>query len=275
MKRRVAETLASWLRENTPEVAGWLEPDATPAYGVMGPWEVGHAIQYLGRRPTVVDNFGDDLGPENFERAARYFASEEPEALAILEALGVRYVVTGPGIVVGEPPGPGSMLRSLRVRDGAALVGGSGGQGGPRAPALERHRLVWDSPSLSPRAPDAVPLYKVFEVVRGARIQGRAPPGAQVGLELVLRTGRGRDTGYQATSVADASGRFEFRVPHAAPGGTPDVRARGPYRIRCGGTVFRVRVDEAAVARGSAIRVEGACPGDVERGPLLEDDRGL
>jgi asparagine N-glycosylation enzyme membrane subunit Stt3 len=269
LKRRVTETLAIWLRENTPEVDGWLELDATPAYGVMGPWEVGHAIQYLGRRPTVIDNFGDDLGTDNFERAARYFASPEPEALEILEDLRVRYVVTGPGAVIGAPPGPRSMARALAVRDGAALAGS------PSVPALERHRLLWESSSLSPRDPDAAPLYKVFEVVPGARIEGQAPAGARVALDLALRTGRGRDTGYRATTVADASGRFEFRVPHAAPGGTADVRAPGAYQIRCGSRVTRLRVAEEAVARGAQVLVEGACPEDAGVRPLLEDDRGL
>jgi len=253
-QRRVTESLALWLRENTPEAGGWLERDAAPEYGVLAPWEAGHAIEYLGRRPTVIDEFGDDLGPENFARAGRYFASAEPEALAILESLGVRYVVTGPGAVTAEHPGPDSMFRALRVRDGAALEAGAG------APALERHRLVWESPSLAPRDPGAAPLYKVFEVVAGARIEGRASPGEAIALDLALRTGRGRDTRYRARSVADASGRFAFRVPHPAPGGTRDIRALGPYQLRCGGAVLPIRVGEDAVARGAVIQAPRACP---------------
>ena len=51
-------------------------------------------LEYRARRPTVTDNFGNDLGSENYPAALRVFQSDEADAAPLLEALAVRYVVT-------------------------------------------------------------------------------------------------------------------------------------------------------------------------------------
>ena len=43
---------------------GPVDTDAAIAheYGVMAHWTDGHVIEYVAQRPTIVTNFGDDLG---------------------------------------------------------------------------------------------------------------------------------------------------------------------------------------------------------------------
>ena len=53
---------ATWLRERTPSSGDPYSQGAEPTFGVLGHWQYGHIIQYVGERPTVVGNFGDDVG---------------------------------------------------------------------------------------------------------------------------------------------------------------------------------------------------------------------
>ncbi len=251
---RILLETAHWLRVGTPPTAGWLDPEQEPAYGVLGPWHAGHAIEYTGRRPAVVDNFGDDLGPENFARAARYFRSAEPEAAAIAAALGARYVVVGRVFDFGPPaPGPESSFRALSERDGAA---GSDGE-----PAWVRHRLVYESRPVGGSGPDRPSLYRVYELVPGARIRGRAAPGARVELELTVWSNRLRAFAYRSAARADAAGSYRFRVPYAIGGEPGAVRTAPAYRLRCGDAVAEVHVPESAVLSGAELAGPALCDG--------------
>ena len=246
---RVLLETALWMRSGTPPTSGWLEAGARPEYGVIGPWEAGHAIEYAARRPAVVDGFGDDLGPENMERAERYFRAAEPEALEIAASLRARYALVAADFGwTGPRPGPGSLFRSLHVRDGSAAG---------RWPAAGGHRLVYESGP--PAAGARRALYKVFEIVAGARIEGRAAPGARVALELPLRTNRGRAFAYRAAAEADAAGRYAFRVPYASGGAAGAVEAGGAYRLACQGERADVAVSEASVREGRAVAGPDLC----------------
>src|SRR5262249_37968288 len=137
VRRRAMLELALWLRRRTPPTAGWLDPARTPEYGVLGPWEIGHILEYVARRPAGADNSGDDVSGRGFAEAARYYASDEPEASQLLDALGVRYV-----IAQREPPFPGpppserSMFASLYYFDGREVAAPEGAAGLGAVPAL-------------------------------------------------------------------------------------------------------------------------------------------
>ncbi len=63
---------------------------------------------------------------------------------------------------------------------------------------------------------------KLFEQVEGARVEGLAPPGSTVALQIPLRVrNTGRVLKYRQSCQADAEGRFHLTVPYAtepAPG---------------------------------------------------------
>jgi hypothetical protein len=226
-KQQTAARAARWLRDHTPETSGWLDPAARPEYGVLADWTLGHAITTEGRRPTVVDNFGDDLGPRNFELARRYFdAADEREGSAILDALGARYVVVGPGT--------GMLRRALRG-DGRHLA---------------RHRLLAEIP-----ADDPGQALRIYEHVAGARLTGRVAPGERVRARLVLGAPRGRRIVYERSATAGAGGRFELRVAHATEAVPGGLRVAGPYELRAGDRLARVRIDVEAVREGLRVPV--------------------
>ncbi len=265
LAQNVAIATSEYLRRETPTTSGWLDADAWPEYSVMGPWPIGHVIEYVGRRPTVTDGFGDDLGPENFERAARYYAAEEPEALAIAERLGVRYVIAQRSATfLGREPGAASMLTALFVRDGSERPLPSTRDAGAIAPpspttfpALHRHRLIYESAPPGERSPERESLFKLFEIVVGAEIVGRATPGGRVSAAVELKTNRKRDYLYFTSTTVREDGGYTLRLPYAngGPNKRGVVGVGMHYTIACGDAKRPIGVTERDVQSGAKLRV--------------------
>ncbi|NQZ97663.1 MAG: hypothetical protein HRU01_14225 [Myxococcales bacterium] len=250
-----------WIRTHTPETSGWLDARAVPEYGVLGPWSMGHVVEYAGRRPTVTNAFGDDIGRENFDLARRYFLAGEAEALRIAERLAVRYVVTSEDYAhLGGDPESHSTIVAFAMYDGTRRGAFPALQLRPRRPLI-RHRLLFESLAV-PNRPDAVGAFKVFEVVAGARIRGRARPGARVIARLGLRTNRGRSLVYENGASADGAGRWEIPVPYANRGQPGSTAVGDSYSILCEGEQRRVIVTEAAVQQGLAVVGPRLCGAD-------------
>jgi asparagine N-glycosylation enzyme membrane subunit Stt3 len=251
--RAAMAELASGIRAHTPDPSDWLDENAKPAWGVLAPWALGNAIEYRGRRPTVSNGFGNDIGSANYEGALRYFQSDEASAAKLLEDLSVRYVVTqrDTGFLGGEPA-PGAMAIALFRRDGSLA--------GPAA-AAERHRLIYDSKPLFFTSHPREPRYKVFEFVPGARIVGQSAPGARIRVRLGVRTNRGRRFVYSAAVSADADGRYELRVPYSTQGGPRQLDVDPAYRIKCGDEQQLVSVDESDVLAGARVEGPRLCAG--------------
>lgn len=255
---RVAEQakleMARWLQRKTPATSGWLDSKARPEYAVLAPWDLGHVIEYLGRRPTVVNNFGDDIGAENFELARRYWELGEAAGSLLLEKVGARYVVARWRDVVVLDPLPGSLLYALVLRDGSEDPVAPG-----TYPALSRHRLVFESRRWQGADVDAPAFYKVFEHVRGARVQGRAAAGARVVATLKLQTNHGRKFQYRTRTTADASGHYELRLPYSNFGEPAAVRTDENYTIYCRFDIASLVVDEDAVRSGRRLDGPTVC----------------
>jgi dolichyl-diphosphooligosaccharide--protein glycosyltransferase len=254
--QRSLVALGRWLERHSPPTAGWLDPAARPEYGVLAPWGDGHVLRYVARRPMVQDNFGDDVGTRGFELAERYYAAgSEEEALSILRELGVRYVVVrGAGSGHGRGYGAASMQARLhRLKGASGSLGGEGGEAAGRVPALVHHRLLVDAESRDERAGRSRPAYRLFEVVAGARVIGRAPPGAIVSVRLALRPGAGARFFYVAETTADAAGRYALTLPYANSGAASDVRPGRHYELRSGEARASLAVSEAEVQEGAAV----------------------
>jgi dolichyl-diphosphooligosaccharide--protein glycosyltransferase len=257
---RATLEMARWFDRQTPPTAGWLDPARQPEYGVLGPWGVGHMLQYAGRRPTVVDNFGDDVAERGFELARRYYASPELDASRILDELGVRYVIAqrDPAFP-GPAPDEHSMFTSLYYLDGSEFEPGPEARGRPAVPALARHRLVYESALRLAAAPDLPPFFKVFEHVPGARVEGRARPGARVEARVELRTNRGRELVFRTHAWADGEGRYALRLPYANRGAPPSVRVGPAYALACDGEHAQLVLREREVRRGATLAGPALC----------------
>jgi asparagine N-glycosylation enzyme membrane subunit Stt3 len=256
---------AAWLGRHTPPTRGWLDASVQPEYAILAPWVMGHVIEYVARRPTTTNNFGDDIGSGNFLSAQAYYAADEARASELLDRLDVRYVVVPfrVGFLAERPP-PASMYHALFGHDGARFTP-RGAAPGKAVPALERHRLIFEF-SRTNRDEGRRPTYKVFEYVRGARLRGRSSPGAEIHAELSLETREGRSFVYSARATVAGSGRFVLRVPYASGIQAGAVTSADHYVVRCESEPAEIRpparevfVDESDVVRGKLVRVPDPC----------------
>lgn len=248
--------VARWLALHSPPTSGWLDPGAQPEYGILAAWGDGHLLRWIARRPVVQDNFGDDVGVDNFARAERYFAStSESEALAILAGLRVRYVlVRGSGSGHGGGYAPESLFARLHRLKGTSGSLAAGPEGGTvRVAALAHHRLLLDAAARDARAGESRPAYKLYEVVAGARVSGRAAPGALVMLRLPVHAGSAGRFVYRSETRADADGRYSLALPYANEGAVSDLRPAPHYDLQSGNARATLAVDEAAVRDGLPI----------------------
>lgn len=246
---------AKAVRAVTPETTGFSHPAARPEYGIVSHANLGHALQWVARRATPTDPFWEYIGPENWDRAFGLLnATRERRAVELAGELRARYVVV--------TPGPARDRISDRLFRDDGLRRGS-------HPALRRFRLVTEGPrggrpiqaAFEPpfeRPREFVP-YKLFEIVRGARLEIAAAPERHVEARLRVRTPTGREFTYRTAARSNAEGTAQLLVPYAnAPAG-PDS---GPHEvvtdpvwsIRIGGEEAGVLfVPERAVLEGRVV----------------------
>jgi dolichyl-diphosphooligosaccharide--protein glycosyltransferase len=259
-EQRALTQLSRWLAAHTPATSGYWDASLRPEYGVLGAWGDGHVLRYVAQRPVVQDNFGDDVGEQGFALAEAYFAeTSEPAALRIAERLRARYVVVRGG---GSGHSAGYAARSLLKRLNR-LNGTEGNlRAGDAAPAehvaaLTQHRLIFDARAARGPSDGSRPNYKIFEIVPGARIAGRARPLAEVRAELGIAFGRRGGMRYSSTTRAGADGRYEIVVPYAndlpADAMADEIRPRRAYRLLSDGREIAVFVSDTEVRSGARV----------------------
>ncbi|OGP84519.1 MAG: hypothetical protein A2Y95_11080 [Deltaproteobacteria bacterium RBG_13_65_10] len=91
-------------------------------------------------------------------------------------------------------------------------------------PPMPSFRLVWESSvrMTSVRIPGFLPrdfpsTIKLFEVVTGARVQGRCAPGGRVRLAVPVKTNTGRRFDWTAEAQCARWGHYVLRSPYASP----------------------------------------------------------
>jgi hypothetical protein len=89
--------------------------------------------------------------------------------------------------------------------------------------------------------------------VPGARVVGRAAPGAVVTARLAVRAGAAGRFFWSAEATADAEGRYALTLPYANRGAATDVRPAPSYELRSGDARAPLAVDEAAVRDGATL----------------------
>ena len=204
MGKRLMLDAGNWLRENAGHDLDFTHPQTTPDHGLMAPWHLGHRLLYSSRLPTVVGNFGDDLGKENFARYRGYMRSAEPQAATRLDHVRARFVVVESlDDDARDRLGPRTMLRRLTASPLADL-------------AFHRLRYATRVPPGRPH----VRSYRVFERVAGAEVVGFALPGAAVDARMRVRAGK-RGILLLHTTSADEDGIYRLRLAQASADGVP------------------------------------------------------
>ncbi len=271
-----------------PENLSIPYPYPDTAYGVMSWWDYGHVITYWAHRIPNANPFQSGVG----EAAKFLTAKTEEEASNVLNALGIngkpgaRYVVSNAymaydilqtiGIWVEDygyytriqtNQGPQD-VPSLKYYDNMEaklhIFDGNG---------LKQYRLVHESPR-NPYNDEPyykniynilyggnIPvensgLVKVFEYVKGAKIEGRAPPNTTVTLTNTIKTNIERTVQYSQTT--SSNGTYAFTVPYSTLGPIPgetqfDTRPTGPYTVTFGNASKQIDVSEKDVLEGRTI----------------------
>ena len=273
----------TWLRDNTPPTSGYLLLDATPEYGVLAANTFGHSIITDGRRPASATPFGGHL--EDF--AEFLLATTEAEANAVMDRLQCRYVMIMPfasyldsfARVIGRDARYAVLVDRIDRRRGCMLdtdtrellpayyrtmasrlfTGGSAAM----APGnddlilgVTRYRSVYEANDRARFGGGEFSSLQFFEYVTGARLIGRAAPGADVHLQLSVQTNVGRQFLYRNFTRADAGGQFTFTLPYATANTPYATRPIGLYRFISDGPVTTLSVDERDVQEGRTLRVD-------------------
>jgi dolichyl-diphosphooligosaccharide--protein glycosyltransferase len=277
-----ARSVLEYLARSTPATSFYERPTRMPEYGVVAEWSFGHYIQRVGRRPAVVDNFGDHAGdPRQVERF--FLATDERSALAYLDSVGARYVLVrdlaagfqglipdaavrarfvrdavfaapGRARIEFAPAIAGTMLYRLSVLNG----GGAPSASDTAATPLSRLRLVAESEALDELGGGTrVAAIKLYAVVRGARlaVTGFAPD-EDAALLAAVTSPRGRRFPYVALLRADALGALAITLPYptSSPGAAAGASHFSDLHIATRSGRFALPpIDEAAVRDGRTI----------------------
>lgn len=222
--RLVRPTLL-WMRDHLPPASGDPYGPERPSYGVIATFLAGHTLPFWAERPAVATLFSQaKVHVAGNRRAADVLgATDEEEAFRLAQATGARYLLATPSERI--PWHEGADRRSTLLDRLLEHPEASG-----------HFRLIHDSAEQRLR-PEGGSYARLFEVVPGARIEGRGPPPPARG-PLVA--------GRPAAPVArvSADGGYVLRVA------TP-----GRYEIGCAA----VEVDEVAVKEGLTLQVP-ECP---------------
>jgi hypothetical protein len=178
-----AETAAAVLKEATPE------PGDPPAWGVLAPWDFGHAILRDSGRAVAMNNFGS-WHPGFAGKLGLLVETSPRRAVSEMFRLHLRYVVVPypPPVVygvaralgrspldflvddgektrvryLGTPLGERTLLFRLHKRNGLPLPDDTAED----REALRHFRKIWESPE---GEPETGPFLKIFEL-------GESPP---------------------------------------------------------------------------------------------------
>jgi len=97
------------------------------------------------------------------------------------------------------------------------------------------------------------PHVMLYEIVRGARVEGRATRGSRGQIRLFVRSpDRAGAFAYHQHTTTDAAGFYRFVLPYATGVGEP-LRSGPRYQLQCGGELASLAITEQAVYEGDAI----------------------
>lgn len=249
----------------------WDPTEEAP--GVLARWTAGPALLRLGGRPVLTAGFGPYTGEPAFRAAEGFMRGSEPQLLELMERRRLSWVVTGmeaplpaSGDALDSPQKPfvldssrGRVVASrsyFASRPLAPLILGGGGLPELGIPHVGRLMPRFVSPQKARGL--GFPLHRLwlYERVRGARLVGRAPPGARVEAGTTLWV-YGAPSPWTAWGYADAGGRFELVVPLPNRIRTPALASAAGFAIRIDGVPTRhISVSESDVRNGTRLDLD-------------------
>lgn len=260
--REVFPTL-QWIAARTPPTSP--EGNAPDDYSIAARWDFGHWLVQIAKRPCLASTLTFPWHQHGIKEGAVILFEPPDRALELMRRRRARYILISPlstngSLLLSRWDIASNILtpisdaeRETVIRNGlyTQLLVGLGVPEGSSSPAGLRHfRLVHESREL--RFPGIRrPFVMLFEVVSGAKVQGRTIPGSKVTVGGIVHTGNGLTFEYADSVTADAAGGFEIVLPYAS--GVQrysDVAAPEGFRITTGNTSEVVKVSENDVLTG-------------------------
>jgi dolichyl-diphosphooligosaccharide--protein glycosyltransferase len=300
------------INETTNSMEDYDYP--SEAYSVISWWDYGHWITRIAHRIPVANPFQAGIGgPHQGDTPGAcvfFITRNETEANEVADALGVRYVISdfmmadawnafynkfgamtvwagdtgGYYAQVQTEEGPqivpsakyfSTMEARLHIFDGTGVALSEEFYLEP----LRHYRLIHESPStIIAVGGQEIKYVKVFEYVKGARIEGAASNDSIVEISTNVTTNQGRDFVYSGRTMADSNGSYGFIVPYSTENPVEEWTSKGwtnfdvfatPYKIRAGhfdvengnatmvwDVAKEISVPEEAVMEGKTIRVD-------------------
>ena len=254
-----------WLRENTPD------PGKPPQYGIMTWWDYGNWILYISRRPVVANNF--QIGGEEASRF--YITPDETIANTIMDKRKARYVIVDRRMGLNKFKQDGqlvlkgtfmaissfadknfetyldkynlpndnyfqTMYARMHVFDGNGL---------------KNYRMIYESKETYYDLFDKpTKNIKIFEYVKGAKIEGKTSSNETVLLSGQITTNQERKFDYLQETRADENGFYEFVVPYS--GDSPyETRLLKGYDLRYDNSNISINISENDILNGNIIKV--------------------
>ena len=256
----------------------WLrnQPPAPDQPGVMAEWGFGHAIQYFAQKPVLVNPFGTDLGPEGMHDSTAFFLTNDASAAKdILNKRRLGFVVLrnplteayyahsfaqrGVPLAVaasyeplhGMSAEPTDFFWSLIVTRLYFFDGARSWL--EHQDDLEGYRLLYESETQLKWRGLATQQFKVFGVVPGVHIMLLAAPDRDIVASVTVRTNRGRDFIWRASTRTGSNGVAILRIPYAT--GANGAASASAIGIRIGRREKILKVTSEQVEFGENVTV--------------------
>lgn len=261
--------MLEWIRENTPKVSNYYEPNRSPEYGIVAEWSYGELVELIAERPTLTTG-NHETGIDGIIASNRIFQSRtEAEAVKLMKELRLRYIIlqdelspwTGKVEEIGES-GPDPYKRAhlatkqdITRRDYMQLTNvrmhrfwGAGNEKEGAEP-LQRFRLI------NVTGGDSEYATMLFELVEGARLSVKVAPGTVAAISTKIRPKGAKAVDWKLTRKAGADGRFEIFLPYATKSGRYPVKA-DTFKVSIAGKTYPVDIAESDVSQGKSIVLE-------------------
>ena len=255
-------TMLEWVKENTPKVSGFYDARITPEYGIATDWFFGEFVELVAERPTL-STANHETGIRGIIASHEIMQAEtEEELVRLMERYRLRYIILrrpfpawiGDVERIGEPsshpeqiaylpayepPAEAVRLASVRLY---SFWGGSDERAGVEP--MQCLRLLKTTGPASGRN------YKLFELVKGARLTISATPGTAVEVETSIRAVDAPSIPWKLKKYTDATGKVALRLPYPTNGKRSPIRAE-PYKVTARGLSKTVKISEKDVELGS------------------------
>jgi asparagine N-glycosylation enzyme membrane subunit Stt3 len=266
------------VAEHTPDPR---DADGRPTYGILTSWADAAPMLHAAGRAVMVASLGTPTARVSNRQAFRIMlTADEETAYRHMRALRMRYLVTsviiaqveamtamagfeepfvhketswqaaGPmmGYTLFEPFARAVHTR-LFVADGSARMAF-----GEESIPLGHFRHVAEATEITDLSGMAIPEFKLFEAVEGARVVGTAPAGTVVQFFLPLRTNTGRAFDYVTAGKSNQEGLFELRVPYSTQPTLKATTAVEQGSLHIGSLRLPVHISEIDVMEGREVR---------------------